>query len=58
MTAGGTTVTHDNNGNGYPVQDSIMFQTPQSCMANSSDSNGNYEMTVIAAVRLSDIVKA
>lgn len=56
VTAGGDTVTYDNNGNGYPVQDNILFQGPQSCIATSSDSNGNYEMTVVGAVRKSDIL--
>ncbi|OKL57192.1 hypothetical protein UA08_07338 [Talaromyces atroroseus] len=51
VTADGNTVTYDNNGNGYPIQDNILFQNPQSCIANSSDSNGNYKMTVTAAVR-------
>ncbi|KAI4209402.1 MAG: hypothetical protein LQ351_007661 [Letrouitia transgressa] len=40
----GTTETYDNNGNGFPVQDRIMLQSPQSCVT------GN-KLTVVAAVR-------
>ncbi|TVY18408.1 WSC domain-containing protein, partial [Lachnellula arida] len=40
----GATQTYDNNGNGFPIEDSVIVQTPQSCQ-----SNGN--LTVIAAVR-------
>jgi hypothetical protein len=57
VTAGGNTVTYNNNGDGYPIQDNILFQSPQSCIANSSDSNGNYKMTITAAVRISNILK-
>ena len=41
---GGGTELHNNNGGGFPVQDTIMLQTPQSCL----NSNG---LTVVAAVR-------
>ena len=41
---GGTTELHNNNGAGFPVQDTIMLQSPQSCL----NSNG---LTVVAAVR-------
>jgi hypothetical protein len=41
---GGTSETHDNNGAGYPISDSVIVQTPQSCL-----SNGN--LTVVAAIR-------
>lgn len=40
---GGGSELHDNNGGGFPVQDSIMLQSPQSC-----SSQGN--LTVVAAV--------
>jgi hypothetical protein len=40
----GTTQTYNNNGSGgFPVSDSVIVQTPQSCV-----SNGN--LTVVAAV--------
>jgi hypothetical protein len=39
----GAVTTYDNNGAGYPMQDSVIVQTPQSCF-----SNGN--LTVTAAV--------
>ncbi|CZR57380.1 related to beta-1,3 exoglucanase precursor [Phialocephala subalpina] len=45
-TVGGSTQTFSNNGAGFPVQDSVIVQTPQSCYAN-----GN--LTVVAAVRSS-----
>ena len=41
---GGGTELHNNNGEGFPVQDTIMLQSPQSCL----NSNG---LTVVAAVR-------
>ncbi|MCJ1402847.1 hypothetical protein MMC11_006068 [Xylographa trunciseda] len=41
---GGGTELHNNNGGGFPVQDTIMLQSPQSCL------NGN-GLTVVAAVR-------
>ncbi|ODA84052.1 hypothetical protein RJ55_02570 [Drechmeria coniospora] len=37
---------YDNNGNGYPMQDDVIFQAPQSCV---SGSNG--AVTLVAAVR-------
>ncbi|RMZ83074.1 hypothetical protein DV738_g1286, partial [Chaetothyriales sp. CBS 135597] len=42
--SGGSTETLDNNGSGFPVQDSVLLQLPQSCSASSS-------LTVTAAVR-------
>ncbi|GAB1525680.1 hypothetical protein RhiTH_008843 [Rhizoctonia solani] len=42
---------YDNNGHGYPVQDSIIFQAAQSCQIINSDKNGNGNLTVTAAVR-------
>ncbi|OAA45490.1 WSC domain containing protein [Metarhizium rileyi] len=44
--ADGTSKVHDNNGNGYPLQDDILFQAPQSCITGSSGA-----LTVVAAVR-------
>ncbi|KAH8801571.1 heme peroxidase [Xylogone sp. PMI_703] len=49
--ASGTTEVHDNNGGGFPIQDSIFFQAPQSCLGTTTDANGNKAMTVVAAVR-------
>ncbi|KUJ22208.1 uncharacterized protein LY89DRAFT_729673 [Mollisia scopiformis] len=43
-TVGGSTQTFTNNGGGFPISDSVIVQTPQSCY-----SNGN--LTVVAAVR-------
>ena len=45
--ASGATEIHQNNGNGFPVQDTIMLQSPQSCVSAASD------LTVVAAVSLS-----
>ena len=45
ITAGGATQTFDNNGNGFKVDDTVIFQSPQSCL----DSSG--KLTVVAAVR-------
>jgi hypothetical protein len=39
----GTVETFNNNGAGFPISDSVIVQTPQSCL-----SNGN--LTVLAAV--------
>ncbi|KAL8855582.1 MAG: hypothetical protein Q9178_007774 [Gyalolechia marmorata] len=46
--ASGATESYDNNGSGYPMQDNVMLQTPQSCV---TDSNGMKLLTVAAAVR-------
>jgi hypothetical protein len=47
----GTVETFNNNGAGFPISDSVIVQTPQSCL-----SNGN--LTVLAAVsRLEDPVR-
>ncbi|KAF1808035.1 WSC domain-containing protein 2, partial [Eremomyces bilateralis CBS 781.70] len=40
----GLTVTYDNNGSGYPIRDTIMLQTPQSCIVGGT-------LTAVAAVR-------
>lgn len=42
----GTTKNYDNNGKGYPLQDAVLFQLPQSCLLGSSGA-----FTVTAAVR-------
>ncbi|KAG6009640.1 hypothetical protein E4U21_001704 [Claviceps maximensis] len=42
----GTSKLYDNNGKGYPLQDDILFQTPQSCIKGTSGA-----LTVAAAVR-------
>jgi hypothetical protein len=44
-TSSGTTETWDNNSGGFPVDDTIIYQTPQSCL----DAPG--KLTVVAAVR-------
>jgi hypothetical protein len=42
---GGTSQTFDNNGNGFGIDDSVIYQVPQSCI----DTSGH--LTVVAAVR-------
>ncbi|KAI4201356.1 MAG: hypothetical protein LQ350_003275 [Teloschistes chrysophthalmus] len=42
--ASGATETYNNNGQGYPMQDNVMLQAPQSCVAGGT-------LTVTAAVR-------
>ncbi|KAG5931668.1 hypothetical protein E4U53_001660 [Claviceps sorghi] len=42
----GTSKLYDNNGKGYPLQDDILFQTPQSCIKGTSGA-----LTIAAAVR-------
>ncbi|KAL8757511.1 MAG: hypothetical protein Q9184_004191 [Pyrenodesmia sp. 2 TL-2023] len=42
--ASGATETYNNNGNGYPIQDTVMLQAPQSCIAGS-------QLSITAAVR-------
>lgn len=44
--ANGTQDTFDNHGNGYPVQDAILFQQPQSCVLSQSG-----DFAIVAAVR-------
>ncbi|KAK0392393.1 hypothetical protein NLU13_1888 [Sarocladium strictum] len=44
--ADGSEEEHDNNGNDYPLQDDVLFQTPQSCVLGSTGA-----LTVVAAVR-------
>ncbi|GAB1525679.1 hypothetical protein RhiTH_008842 [Rhizoctonia solani] len=48
-TTTGAETIYDNNGNGYPVQDSIIFQAAQSCQIFNPNGNGN--LTLTAAVR-------
>jgi len=52
---GGATEMHDNNGVGFPVQDSIMLQTPQSCLLPAQFLNEKQNLTVVAAVSALDI---
>ncbi|KAL9027843.1 MAG: hypothetical protein Q9196_003688, partial [Gyalolechia fulgens] len=42
--ASGGTELYDNNGQGYPIQDNVMLQAPQSCVVGNT-------LTVTAAVR-------
>jgi hypothetical protein len=50
---GGGTETYNNNGGGYPVDDAIIFQGPQSCLPpQTTDAEGDQTMTVVAAVRV------
>ncbi|KAF3065112.1 Ubiquitin-like-specific protease 2 [Daldinia childiae] len=42
--ADGTTKTYDNNGNTYPMQDTIFIQNPQSCLLSGT-------LTITASVR-------
>ncbi|KAF2475461.1 heme peroxidase [Lindgomyces ingoldianus] len=42
---GGSTEVHNNNGNGFKVDDGVIFQSPQSCL----DATG--KLTIVAAVR-------
>jgi hypothetical protein len=45
MTDGSSTV-YDNNGNGYPMQDGVLLQMPQSCLLQGTGAS-----TLVAAVR-------
>jgi hypothetical protein len=47
-TTSGSTV-YNNNGAGFPVEDSIIFQSPESCL--TTGSNGNNALTITALVR-------
>ncbi|KFZ05199.1 hypothetical protein V501_08553 [Pseudogymnoascus sp. VKM F-4519 (FW-2642)] len=49
--ADGTTETHDNNGKGYPVEDSVILQSPQSCLEIFTDTDNNRVLTIVAAKR-------
>ncbi|KFY43411.1 hypothetical protein V494_02000 [Pseudogymnoascus sp. VKM F-4513 (FW-928)] len=48
---GGTTETHDNNGKGYLVEDSVILQSPQSCLELFTDADNNRTLTIVAAKR-------
>ncbi|KDN35391.1 hypothetical protein RSAG8_11612, partial [Rhizoctonia solani AG-8 WAC10335] len=48
-TTTGVDTIYDNNGNGYPVQDNVVFQPAQSCLI--FDTNSNQNLTLTAAVR-------
>ncbi|KAL2075302.1 hypothetical protein VTL71DRAFT_245 [Oculimacula yallundae] len=41
---GGLTTTHNNNGAGFPIQDSVIALAPQSCLSGTN-------LTIVAAVR-------
>ncbi|PVI03969.1 heme peroxidase [Periconia macrospinosa] len=49
----GKTEVHNNVGNGYPVQDTLLYQIKQSCISISPKEGGGSEghLTVVAAVR-------
>ncbi|CUA76304.1 hypothetical protein RSOLAG22IIIB_12186 [Rhizoctonia solani] len=49
-TTTGLETIYDNNGNGYPVQDNIIFQSPQSCLV-FRNGGGDPNLTLTAAVR-------
>ncbi|OAA77589.1 WSC domain containing protein [Akanthomyces lecanii RCEF 1005] len=49
--ADGTKQTADNNGHGFPIQDTILFQKPQSCILGSTGAT-----TLVAAVRNDAVV--
>ncbi|KAF2135353.1 uncharacterized protein K452DRAFT_303606 [Aplosporella prunicola CBS 121167] len=51
ITEAGKTETRDNNGHGYPVQDSILYQFDQSCLPQEADADGNWPLQVVAAIR-------
>lgn len=50
--ADGTKQVADNNGHGYPIQDTILFQKPQSCILGSTGAT-----TLVAAVHNSAVGK-
>ncbi|THC88547.1 hypothetical protein EYZ11_012008 [Aspergillus tanneri] len=50
----GVVELHDNNGFLYPVQDTIMLQSAQSCLADATDGSAKKNVTVVAAVRTTD----
>ena len=41
---------YDNEGHGFPYQDDIIIQAPQSCMIFPADNVGDLNITVVAAV--------
>ncbi|KAH9908397.1 heme peroxidase [Xylariomycetidae sp. FL2044] len=46
----GATTVHDNGGRGFPVDDAVLYQRPQSCL-NITIVDGAMDLTVVAAVR-------
>jgi hypothetical protein len=46
----GSTETYDNNGEGYSVQDTIIYQGSQSCLDPTTNTDGTNTLTVVAAV--------
>ncbi|KAK7686438.1 hypothetical protein QCA50_010662 [Cerrena zonata] len=43
---------YDNEGHGFPYRDDIIIQEPQSCLISTQpDGNGNFNLTVVAAVK-------
>ncbi|KAF2089701.1 heme peroxidase [Saccharata proteae CBS 121410] len=42
---------YDNNGPGFPITDDILFQNDMSCQPQVADADGNWSLTVTAAVR-------
>ncbi|KAG8713370.1 hypothetical protein FRC09_018806, partial [Ceratobasidium sp. 395] len=48
---------YTNNGGGYPIQDKIILQQPQSCLARRADNSGSKVLTLAAAVK-NDILPA
>ncbi|QRV79935.1 manganese peroxidase 2 [Ceratobasidium sp. AG-Ba] len=49
--ASGVEKVYNNNGVGYPLQDTLIYQQPQSCLVQQADANGNWNLTMTAAVR-------
>ncbi|CAI6332964.1 unnamed protein product [Periconia digitata] len=45
----GDVVEHDNGGNGFPVQDTVLYQLEQSCSSYSAAEGG--KLNIVAAVR-------
>ncbi|KAL0071301.1 hypothetical protein AAF712_001867 [Marasmius tenuissimus] len=43
--------THTNNGLGFPLETAILNQSPNSCLEQKDDGNGNWNLTAVAAVR-------
>ncbi|KAF2668728.1 heme peroxidase [Microthyrium microscopicum] len=41
---------NNNNGLGFPVQDTVLYQRAQSCVSGTPDSSGNLALTITAAV--------
>lgn len=41
---------YDNGGAGFPIDDSVVLQSTQSCLIQELDANGNWNLTAVAAV--------